>query len=156
MCMSLRIELREMAEVLIKVRKMAFALEMSIKLGKSLSMSGDLYPSDIAPVLAPNKHGQMVIFPMVWGFTHKATNKHIANCCERLLIQRYCGKIHSTGEGVFSLLHGTMNGDILYMKKTVAVCLSIEILKRSSMLFRPKALTSLILLGCTVMRIMEI
>ncbi|SHM39744.1 SOS response-associated peptidase [Ruminococcus flavefaciens] len=80
MCMSLRIELREMAEVLIKVRKMAFALEMSIKLGKSLSMSGDLYPSDIAPVLAPNKHGQMVIFPMVWGFTHKATTKPLANC----------------------------------------------------------------------------
>jgi len=78
--MSLRIEPREMAEVLIKVRKMALAQEMSIKLGKSLFMSGDLYPSDIAPVLAPNKYGQMAIFPMAWGFTHKATTKHLANC----------------------------------------------------------------------------
>ena len=73
MCISLRIEPREMAEVLQKVRKMALAQEMSIKLGKSLFMSGDLYPSDIAPVLAPNKYGQMAIFPMAWGFTHKAT-----------------------------------------------------------------------------------
>lgn len=80
MCMSLRIEPKEMAEVLIKVRKMAFAQEMSIKLGKSLSMSGDLYPSDIAPVLAPNKYGQMAIFPMAWGFTHQATPKPLANC----------------------------------------------------------------------------
>ncbi|WP_295096115.1 hypothetical protein [Ruminococcus sp.] len=53
--MSLRIEPKEMAEVLIKVRKMALAQEMSIKLGKSLFMSGDLYPSDIAPVLAPEQ-----------------------------------------------------------------------------------------------------
>ena len=80
MCMSLRIEPREMAEVLIKVRKMSFAQEMSIKLGKSLLMSGDLYPSDIAPVLAPNKYGKMTIFPMAWGFTHQATTKPLANC----------------------------------------------------------------------------
>ena len=67
MCMSLRIEPREMAEVLKKVRKMSLAQDMSIKLGKSLIMSGDLYPTDIAPVLAPNKYGNMAIFPMVWG-----------------------------------------------------------------------------------------
>ncbi len=80
MCMSLRIEPSEMAEVLIKVRKMDLAQEMSIKLGKSLFMSGDLYPSDIAPVLAPNKYGKMSIFPMAWGFTHQATPKPLANC----------------------------------------------------------------------------
>ena len=80
MCMSLRIEPREMAEVLIKVRKMALAQDMSIKLGKSLILSGDLYPADIAPVLAPNKYGNMAIFPMVWGFTHKASSKPLVNC----------------------------------------------------------------------------
>ena len=80
MCMSLRIEPKEMAEVLVKIRKMSLAQEMSKKLGKSLTISGDLYPADIAPVLAPNKYGNMAIFPMVWGFTHKATTKPIANC----------------------------------------------------------------------------
>ena len=80
MCMSLRIEPKEMAEVLIKIRKMSFAQEMSIKLGKSLSMSGDLYPSDIAPVLAPNKYGNMAVFPMAWGFTHNASHNPLANC----------------------------------------------------------------------------
>ena len=80
MCMSLRIEPKEMAEVFIKVRKMALAQDMSVRLGKSLSMSGDLYPSDIAPVLAPNKYGKMAIFPMACGFTHQATTKPLANC----------------------------------------------------------------------------
>lgn len=80
MCMSLRIEPREMAEVLVKIRKMSLAQEMSLKLGKSLYMSGDLYPSDIAPILAPNKYGNMAIFPMAWGFTHKATPKPLVNC----------------------------------------------------------------------------
>ncbi len=80
MCMSLRIEPKEMAEVLIKIRKMSLAQEMSNKLGKSLIMSGDLYPADIVPVLAPNKYGNMAIFPMAWGFTHKSTPKLLANC----------------------------------------------------------------------------
>lgn len=80
MCMSLRIEPKEMTEVLIKIRKMSLAQQMSIKLGKSLILSGDLYPTDIAPVLAPNKYGNMAIFPMVWGFTHRATTKPLVNC----------------------------------------------------------------------------
>ena len=80
MCMSLRIEPREMAEVLIKVRKMKLAQDMSIKLGKSLILSGDLYPTDIAPVLAPNKYGNVAVFPMAWGFTHNASHKPLANC----------------------------------------------------------------------------
>ena len=80
MCMSLRIEPREMAEILIKIRKMPLAQEMSIKLGKGLLISGDLYPTDIAPVLAPNKYGNMAVFPMAWGFTHNASPKPLANC----------------------------------------------------------------------------
>jgi putative SOS response-associated peptidase YedK len=78
--MSLRIEPREMVEVLVKIRKMALAQEMSLKLGKSLIMSGDLYPADIAPVLAPNKYGNMAVFPMAWGFTYQAMSKTLANC----------------------------------------------------------------------------
>ena len=79
MCMSLRIEPRKMAEVLIKIRKMSLAQEMSLKLGKSLIMSGDMYPSDIAPVQAPNKYGNVAVFPMAWGFAHKSTPKPLVN-----------------------------------------------------------------------------
>ena len=43
-------------------------------------MSEDLFPEDIAPVLAPNKYGNVAIFPMAWGFTHKVAPKPLANC----------------------------------------------------------------------------
>ena len=93
MCMSLRIEPKEMAEVLIKIRKMPFAQEMSIKLGKSL------------------RHGDLHI---------RLHLNLLSTAAWRLPIQRYCGKIHGIGEGVLSLHHGIMNGDILYMRTIAA------------------------------------
>ncbi|WP_278244700.1 SOS response-associated peptidase family protein [Ruminococcus flavefaciens] len=139
--MSLRIEPKEMAEVLIKVRKMSLAQEMSIKLGKSLSMSGDLYPSDIAPVLAPNKHGKMAIFPMAWGFTHRSTPKPLANCRVETADTKALWRDSWYRRRCVIPPLGTTNMAILYMMKTVAVWSSIGIQKRLSSLFRQKALT---------------
>ena len=34
--------------------------------------SGDVRPTDIAPVIAPNRAGKRAIFPMKWGFTGKS------------------------------------------------------------------------------------
>ena len=42
-------------------------------------MSGNIRPTDMAAVLAPNKQGNMAVFPMIWGFTHEATEKPIVN-----------------------------------------------------------------------------
>lgn len=41
---------------------------------------GNIRPTDMAAVLAPNKQGNMAVFPMIWGFTHEATEKPIVNC----------------------------------------------------------------------------
>lgn len=60
-----------------KDKKMSLAQEIAVKLGKSLIMSGELYPADIAPVLAPNKYRNMAVFPVAWGFTHKAMHWHL-------------------------------------------------------------------------------
>ena len=43
-------------------------------------MSGNIRPTDMAAVLAPNKQGNMAVFPMIWGFTHESTSKPIINC----------------------------------------------------------------------------
>ncbi len=43
-------------------------------------MSGNIRPTDMAAVLAPNKQGSMAVFPMIWGFTHEASEKPIVNC----------------------------------------------------------------------------
>ena len=43
-------------------------------------MTGNIRPTDMAAVLAPNKQGDMAVFPMVWGFTHEAASRPIINC----------------------------------------------------------------------------
>ena len=63
-----------------KAQKLPLADEMMRKLSKNMAMSGNIRPTDTAAVLAPNKQGNMAVFPMVWGFTHEATSKPIINC----------------------------------------------------------------------------
>ena len=47
------------------------AIEISLKLGAKMVTSGDVRPTDIAPVLAPSARNRALgAFPMQWGFTH--------------------------------------------------------------------------------------
>lgn len=47
------------------------AIEISLKLGAKMDTSGDVRPTDIAPVLAPSARNRALgAFPMQWGFTH--------------------------------------------------------------------------------------
>ena len=63
-----------------KAKQLPLADEMMRTLAKNMAMSGDIRPTDMAAVLAPNKQGDMAVFPMVWGFTHEATPKPVINC----------------------------------------------------------------------------
>lgn len=47
--------------------------KMTSVLARPLTVSGDVRPADIAPVLAPDRYGRRSVFPMVWGFTGKNT-----------------------------------------------------------------------------------
>ena len=51
-----------------------------LKLSKPFTMAGELRSTDIVAVLAPNKDGEMAVFPMIWGFSHKASDAPIVNC----------------------------------------------------------------------------
>ena len=56
------------------------ANDMMVQLAKPLQMSGEMRPTDMAAVLAPNKDGKPAVFPMIWGFSHKAVTVPIVNC----------------------------------------------------------------------------
>lgn len=47
---------------------------------KPSAMSGNIRPTDMAAVLAPNKQGKMAVFPMIWGFTLESFSKPLINC----------------------------------------------------------------------------
>lgn len=62
-----------------RAQKIQLANDIMVKLGKPLTMSGEMRPTDVAAVLAPNKDGNMAVFLMLWGFTHEAVDKPIVN-----------------------------------------------------------------------------
>ena len=64
-------ELRPYVEA---ARRSALADEMIAHLGRPLVTSGEVRPTDVVPVLAPDRNGRPAVFPMVWGFTGKTSS----------------------------------------------------------------------------------
>ena len=54
-------------------------LKMVARLGKPLVTKGEVRPSDMVPVIAPNSSGQKAVYPMVWGFNVTGLDKPVIN-----------------------------------------------------------------------------
>ena len=63
-----------------KAQQLPFAYEMVEIMARRIDMSGNIRPTDMAAVLAPNKQGGISVFPMIWGFTHEGAARPIVNC----------------------------------------------------------------------------
>ena len=48
--------------------------KMTAGLGRPLMTSGEIRPTDIAPVVAPDRNGRKAVFPMIWGFTGRSSS----------------------------------------------------------------------------------
>ena len=68
--MELSPELRPFVE---EARRSSLANRMADKYCRTLTTSGEIKPTDIAVVLAPDKNGRMAAFPMFWGFTGRSS-----------------------------------------------------------------------------------
>lgn len=71
---------KPLADIIDKAGQLPLADRIMIAMAKSKEMSGDIRPTDMAAVLAPNKQGNVAVFPMIWGFTHESTSKPLINC----------------------------------------------------------------------------
>ena len=80
MCTRFYVEPAYYAPIISRAQKLKLADDIMRHLSKPLTMSGELRPTDVAAVLAPNKDGRMAAFPMLWGFSHEATDAPIVNC----------------------------------------------------------------------------
>ena len=49
------------------------------KLGRPLVTEGEVRPTNIVPVIAPNRSGARAVFPMVWGFTLPRSSAPMVN-----------------------------------------------------------------------------
>ena len=80
MCTRFHVESQSFPGFIERAQRTVLANDFMAKLGKNLSMSGEIRPTDVAAVLAPNKDGKMAVFPMLWGFTHESAAAPVVNC----------------------------------------------------------------------------
>ena len=69
-------ELRPFVE---QVNRAPLKEKMVSKLARPIKTSGEIRPTDMVPVVAPDKHGEPVVFPMVWGFSNPKAGGPIVN-----------------------------------------------------------------------------
>lgn len=78
--MEMSAELRPIIEA---ANRSKLGVKMVNKLGKPLKTGGEIRPTDMVPVIAPNRAGIRTVFPMVWGYPSPASTSSsapIVNC----------------------------------------------------------------------------
>ena len=69
MCTRYYMELSpELRPIIEEARRSPLTAKMISSLGRPLKTEGEIRPTDIAPVIAPNGKGVRTVYPMVWGF----------------------------------------------------------------------------------------
>ena len=74
--MEMSPELRPIVE---KAKKSPLSGRMIDRLGKPLKTEGEIRPTDMAPVIAPDKNGNRAVFPMVWGYRIPGLSRPVVN-----------------------------------------------------------------------------
>lgn len=69
-------ELRPIVE---KAKASGLASRMRDILGKPLKLEGEIRPTDMVPVVAPDSKGNRSVFPMVWGYTIPGLGRPVVN-----------------------------------------------------------------------------
>lgn len=80
MCYRFYMELSpELKPIVEAANRSSLGKRMVSKLGRPLTTNGEVRPTNIVPVLAPDKSGARVVFPMVWGFQVKGLSSPLVN-----------------------------------------------------------------------------
>ena len=74
--MEMSPELRPIVE---KAKASSLAFRMVDRLGKPLKTSGEIFPTDMVPVIASSRSGARTVFPMVWGYDLPGLSRPVVN-----------------------------------------------------------------------------
>ena len=80
MCTWFYAERSTLSPIITKAQQLPLADTIRNTMSRSAEMSGNIRPTDMAAVFAPNKQGNMAVFPMIWGFTVEQSSKPLINC----------------------------------------------------------------------------
>ena len=69
----------ELRPIIEEANRSALKARIVDKLGRPLITEGEVRPTNIVPVIAPNRAGARTVFPMVWGFTLPHSSSPLVN-----------------------------------------------------------------------------
>lgn len=69
----------ELATIGNTARQSPLARRFTNSFGRPILTEGEIRPTDIVPVIAPNKSGRRAVFPMRWGFTLPRSKSPLVN-----------------------------------------------------------------------------
>jgi len=69
----------ELRPIIEKANRSALKARIVDKLGRPLITEDEVRPTNIVPVIAPNRYGARTVFPMVWGFTLPRSSSPMVN-----------------------------------------------------------------------------
>ena len=75
MCTWFYAEKSTLSPIITKAQQLPLADTIRNTMSRSAEMSGNIRPTDMTAVFAPNKQGNMAVFPMIWGFTVEQSSK---------------------------------------------------------------------------------
>ena len=76
---ALEKDLPEMTEIIKDLSRSALAARFIDTHGRPIITDGEVRPTDIVPVIAPNSSGIRSVFPMQWGFLAKDNKRSLFN-----------------------------------------------------------------------------
>ncbi len=80
MCTRFYADMKSLSGYISEAQKLRLAKIIMNTMSRPAVMSGEIRPTDMAAVIAPNKQGEPAVFPMIWGFTPRASSKPVINC----------------------------------------------------------------------------
>ena len=80
MCCRYYMELSpELRPIIEEANRSALKERIVDKLGRPMIIEGEVRPTNIVPVIAPNRASARTVFPMVWGFTLPRSSSPLVN-----------------------------------------------------------------------------
>ena len=80
MCTWFYADKATLSPIITRAQQLPLADTIRNTMSRSAEMSGNIRPTDMAAVFAPNKQGNMAVFPMIWSFTVERSSKPLINC----------------------------------------------------------------------------
>ena len=69
----------ELQDIMEAGKRSVLTMKFLRKMAKPILTSGEIRPTDIVPVIAPNQKGGRSVFPMKWGFTLPKSSTPVVN-----------------------------------------------------------------------------